>query len=64
MTIYDIKQQLKEIQSFSNSGDYEAAHRAEDVLYQAVLEYLADQGNALAREALRSQVLAFPRHCA
>lgn len=44
--------------------DYEAAHSAEDTLHQDVLKAIADgspHAPALAREALRTQEIKFPR---
>lgn len=65
---------IKGIRSFiadlaEMAGDAESAHSAEDQLHQGVLAIIAngehdDSAAALAREALKSRDLDFPRWCA
>lgn len=66
MTLAEVKNRLEAIAA--TAGDAEVAHGIEDRLHQDVLEAIA-RGNtalpgALAREALRSREIEFPRYAA
>lgn len=65
MTVDDVLRGLEEILQLS--GDDERAHGAEDALFVAVLESIAD-GEAedpvkMARLALTSRAIPFARYC-
>lgn len=65
MKIQDVRKRVEQIRSMSN--DYEAAHAEEDVLYRDVLEAIAAgdrNARALAKEALQTKKIEFPRYCA
>lgn len=65
MNIEQIKEQIKLIKGVA--GDPEAAHSYEDALYEQVLQTIAKGAkNApeLAKEALKTTKIKFPRWCA
>lgn len=68
LTVEDVKRRVEEIRQMS--GDYEAAHAAEDHLHQEVLGAIAGGARdgrlaqELAGEALKSTLIDFPRYCA
>jgi hypothetical protein len=62
MTVEEVRDRVASIRS--ESDDDERAHVHEDRLHQDVLRYLADNGNALAREALTTLDIDFARWCA
>lgn len=67
MTRADIQRELIAIAKLAHSGDFEAAHAAEDALHQRVLGVVAEEATEagkLAREALRTLELRFTRACA
>lgn len=64
--LQEIKDEVKRIREIKN--DYEAAHGAEDSLFESVLRDIA-KGKcpdpvAAAREALRTKLIDFPRNTA
>lgn len=65
MTLDDV---LELVQGVSDSqGDPEMAHSREDDMYRAVLTAIADgalNARELARAALETSTMAFPRWCA
>jgi hypothetical protein len=66
MTIEEIRKKVQRIKDMR--GDPEAAHGAEDSLYQSLLEAIADgqveNPAEAAKEALYAQNIEFPRWCA
>lgn len=65
MTIADVVARVDEIENAS--GDPESAHSLEDDLWRDVLQAIADgapNAAGLAREALKTQDISFPRWCA
>jgi hypothetical protein len=62
MTVEDIRERVAIIRA--QRDDDERAHGLEDQLHQDVLLFLADNGNALAREALTTLDIDFARWCA
>jgi hypothetical protein len=65
MTKNEVKQRVKDIKD--NADDYESAHSMEDDLYQDVLNAIAEGAEdavGLAKEALKTTKINFPRHCA
>lgn len=65
MRVSDVKFQVEQIKAIAGRDD-EAAHSMEDELFIDVLKAIAKgsrQAKALAREALKSKALQFPRHC-
>lgn len=66
LNVIDVMSAVKDVGAMT--GDPEAAHGAEDDLHQAVLLAIAtgdcDDAEGIAREALKTQKLTFPRWCA
>jgi hypothetical protein len=62
MEIKDVLERVEAIRS--EADDAEVAHGMEDALHQDVLKFLADQGNELAKAALLTWEISFPRWCA
>ena len=66
MTPKRVRERVKWIDSVR--GDDEAAHSAEDALYAEVLRAIADgtaeDAQACAKEALKTQHIGFARWCA
>ena len=65
MTNNEVKQRVKNIKDCSRD-DYEAAHSMEDTLHQDVLQVISDGAeNAveLAKAALKTKKIEFPRYC-
>jgi hypothetical protein len=66
MTIEEIRKKVQSIKDMKN--DPEAAHGAEDALYQGLLESIAagqvQNPAEAAKEALYAQNIDFPRWCA
>ena len=61
----DVKERVAVIEDMM--GDFEAAHGAEDSLFEDVLRAIANGTNKpkeLAAEALKSKLIDFGRHCA
>lgn len=66
MDIKNVKQTVQEIVNLSND-DPEMAHEKEDDLYLAVLGQVIagnHQSKEMAKEALKTQMIDFPRWCA
>lgn len=65
MTLDEIKNRVADIAAMA--GDAEAAHSAEDGLYLALLESIADgecsDPQACAAEAVKTQAINFGRWC-
>lgn len=59
----EVRRRVEYIRVYARTDD-EAAHSCEDRLHQDVLRALAEQGNELAIEALKTLDVAFARHCA
>jgi hypothetical protein len=65
MNINYIKEQIKVIEA--KKRDYETAHARENALHKKVLRAIAhgaENSQELAREALRTVNISFPRRCA
>lgn len=65
MTKSEVKKRVKDIKE--SAGDYESAHSMEDDLYLDVLNAIADGAKdaaELAKEAIKTTKINFPRHCA
>jgi phosphosulfolactate phosphohydrolase-like enzyme len=62
MTVEEVKARVADIAECTDDG--EKAHSLEDNLYAEVLMHLAEQGNELAREAIKALELDFSRWCA
>lgn len=67
MTVKEIEQTVEEIRSIA--GDDEAAHSAEDALWEKVLEAIATgqhnfTADSLAAAALKTRAINFARWCA
>jgi hypothetical protein len=65
MTIVEIRFQVEQIQTMAGRDD-EKAHGMEDALWQDVLRAIAKgsrKSRVLAREALKTLQIKFPRHC-
>lgn len=63
MDIKDVEARLGEIELYAD--DYERAHSLEDKLWEDVLTTLAERdGCEIAREALKSRDIEFPRYSA
>jgi hypothetical protein len=63
LTLEGVREQVETIERLGRY-DYEAAHSAEDSLHQDVLRHLAERGEPLAVEALKTLAFDFSRHCA
>ncbi len=63
MTLDEVQAEVARIAELGRTDD-EAAHAAEDVLHQKVLEHFAAQGHALAAAALETLDEDFARWCA
>ena len=66
ITMYGVKKLLRQIRKFHRLNDPEIAHSREDELFQKVLKAIAngvDNPQELAKEALKSTKLDFPRWC-
>ena len=67
MNIADVTRAVATIADIG-SGDPEAAHSREDDLYESVLRAIADglatDPVAMAKEALKTKDIEFPRWCA
>jgi len=63
MTVDDVRTRLEAIEALVSQQDYESAHAAEDQLQLDVLHQLSEDGSKLARAALESQAIPFPRRC-
>ena len=66
-SIESVRAEVAHIEAIA--GDWDAAHSAEDSLHQSVLAAIAngehdDSAADLAREALKTGDIAFPRYCA
>ncbi len=62
LTVEEVKERVRQIKLMQK--DYESAHAYEDQLYSDVLRQHARDGCALAKEALKTKKLTFPRYCA
>jgi len=64
MTKNEVKKRVKDIKD--SADDYESAHSMEDDLYQDVLNAIAEGAEdaaVLAKEALKTTKINFPRYC-
>ena len=59
MTLEEVKARIQKIRD--EKGDDEVQHSLEDDLYFDLLKYFADQGNELAKEAIKSRDISFGR---
>jgi hypothetical protein len=69
MTLDDVRKAIAEIRHIGSvKFDNEDAHAKEDVLYEQVLESIADETaedpREMARLALATREIEFTRHCA
>lgn len=67
MNVERVRARIADIAKEAKNGDSERAHSREDKLFEDVLQAIADGCEApsvLAREALESIKLDFPRWCA
>ena len=62
LTLEEVKSRVRKISAVQK--DYETAHSYEDELYCDVLRHHARAGCELAKAALKTQELTFPRYCA
>ena len=65
MNLEEVKRTIVLIDSIQD--DYEEAHSIEDELYEAVLKEVVEgnvEAEEMAREALKTKKIDFPRYCA
>lgn len=67
LPLHVVRRRVAEIAEAAESGDFGRAHALEDLMRDEVLEAIGrntSNAPALARAALRSRAIDFPRRCA
>jgi hypothetical protein len=64
LAVADIERQIQKIRHAAlQEEDYETAHSLEDDLFLQVVQKLAHRGSLIAKAALESKKIKFPRRC-